>query len=143
MKCCTIWKCVSITIFHDGVGRAVPVETTLHIMLNHVVHPTDLKVKQAFKVNNWFIKVTFTRNPEPIEQRSWGSGLRVNDLYKPIIHFKCLLGVYLFMNKDWLWVTIGRMSAYNRKPQPMLVHEKINPTHQKEQTFGFKFLIHD
>ena len=69
---------------------------------------------QAFKVNNWFIKVTFTRNPEPIEQRSWGSGLRVNDLYKPIIHFKCLLGVYLFMNKDWLWVTIGRFHAINR-----------------------------
>ena len=58
---------------------------------------------QAFKVNNWFIKVTFTRNPHLIPP--WHCymgikcGLRVNDLYKPIIHFKCLLGVYLFMNK--------------------------------------------
>ena len=63
-------------------------------------------------MNNWFIKVTFTRNPEPIEQRSWGSGLRVNDLYKPIIHFKCLLGVYLFMNKHWLGRARSSTSVY-------------------------------
>ena len=34
--------------------------------------------------------------------RNWNQRIRVNDLYKPIIHFKCLLGVYLFMNKHWL-----------------------------------------
>ena len=73
--------------------------------------------KQAFKVNNWFIKVTFTRNPHLIPSTCYMGikcGLRVNDLYKPIIHFKCLLGVYLFMNKHWLgfWAEVRGGLSY-------------------------------